>query len=750
MVGDKKYDAEKVIDGLFESILKLKSLDQTRLTSSPDHASLMEDYENVKYICSNKSGIPTISLVKSTAILKKIKSSVMDLFSITSSHYINAGTAGLIHFNVLLNAFIADINNTTIEELNTVYALFLHKGHKKDKTLDSSYRTISTCPLVAKGLDMYVRDLSLDKWNSIQASTQYQGEGSSHELAAIAVTEAIQHSRYSLAQPIFLLLVDAKSAFDGVVIPYLIRNFYLSGMEGDSVLYFDNRLSSRITYCEFDKTLAGPIHDEQGLEQGGVSSSDLYKIYNNELLAVAQKSELGVHMGGSLTLSAIGQADDTVLMSNDLTKLFLLFKLAQEYCEKFNVQLSPSKTKLLVISPPRKDTVVSFNPLYIDQKQIEFVEEAEHVGVLRASSGNLPNILQRIASFKSALGKVISCGLSRGHRSNPAASISILSIYGTPVLMSGLGSLVLSENEIGIIDQQYKRTIQGLLKIPVNSSPPTVYYIAGTLPATAILHLRLLSNFGMICRLPQDPLHQHARQVFLTSTFSPRSWFTKIRDLLNQYQLPHPLVLLQHPPSKESFKKQAKSKVLEYWHAKLRGEASFLLSVPYFHPQFMSLCSPHRLLTTAGSNPYEVAKARVQLQLLISQYRSAKQTRHWSFTNPQGLCTYPQCNANSSIESTDHILLHCPAYASTRHSLIQLSTTLRCPVSKSLVTSCLLSHSLKKIMQLLLDCSALPEVIAAAQLHGDEVYDDLFYFGRTWCFTVHRERKKRLCQWNFR
>ena len=80
----------------------------------------------------------------------------MDLYSITASHFKNAGSAGYIHFNVLLNAFISNINNTNIEELNSVYALFLHKGHNKEKTLDSSYRTISTCPLIAKGLDIYI------------------------------------------------------------------------------------------------------------------------------------------------------------------------------------------------------------------------------------------------------------------------------------------------------------------------------------------------------------------------------------------------------------------------------------------------------------------------------------------------------------------------------------------------------------------------------------------------------------------
>ena len=214
---------------------------------------------------------------------------------------------------------------------------------------------------MAKGLDLYVRDIFIDDWNSVQADTQYQGEGSSHELASLLITEVIQHSKYTSLMPIFLLFLDAESAFDKVVIPYLIRSFYMAGMEGHSALYMENRLASRITFCEFDKCAAGPIHDEQGLEQGGVSSSDSYKIYNNELLTVAQTSCLGVELSNSLTVSAVGQADDVALLSNNLGSLDLLFHLTKEYCTKYNVKLSSSKTKLMVISPPNKPSIVCYN-----------------------------------------------------------------------------------------------------------------------------------------------------------------------------------------------------------------------------------------------------------------------------------------------------------------------------------------------------------------------------------------------------
>ena len=105
-------------------------------------------------------------------------------------------------------------------------------------------------------------------------------------------------------------------------------------------------------------------------------------------------------MGPNLVLTGVGQADDTVLMSNDMQKLQLIFHLALQYCEKFNVKLSPSKTKLMRILPPKFEKI-SFN---IQDKEVEFVDQVEHVGVIRSTQGNMPNIMERITSFKKVLG----------------------------------------------------------------------------------------------------------------------------------------------------------------------------------------------------------------------------------------------------------------------------------------------------------------------------------------------------------
>ena len=82
----------------------------------------------------------------------------------------------------------------------------------------------------------------------------------------------------------------------------------------------------------------GPIHDQQGLEQGGVNSSDFYKIFGKEQLTTSQDSKLGIPLR-NVSVSSIGQADDTVLISNDLRSLQFLLMLTKNFCDKYQVKI---------------------------------------------------------------------------------------------------------------------------------------------------------------------------------------------------------------------------------------------------------------------------------------------------------------------------------------------------------------------------------------------------------------------------
>ena len=131
----------------------------------------------------------------------------------------------------------------------------------------------------------------------------------------------------------------------------MIRQLHLTSTTGHRLLYLDNRLKYCQTFLEWDKRVLGPIHDEVGLEQGGVSSGEHYVANRSENLEGAQDSNLGVpfHAAG-VTVAYIGVAHDVTLISHDIHFLKNLLQLTLDYCKKFHVIIAPEKTKLLCLS----------------------------------------------------------------------------------------------------------------------------------------------------------------------------------------------------------------------------------------------------------------------------------------------------------------------------------------------------------------------------------------------------------------
>ena len=262
--------------------------------------------------------------------------------------------------------------------------------------------------------------------------------------------------------------------------------------------------------------------------------------------------------------------------------------------------------------------------------------------------------MNRMTAHRKALAAHAFCGISRSQRVNPASSLKIERTYASPILMSGLASVILTRNEIDILNHHHLRTLCDLLRLYRKTPRSAILFLAGSLPASAILNLRQLGLFGMITRLKENILYQHAKAVLTVMNKKGKSWFLMIRDLCLKYELPHPLQLLEYPPSKETYKKLINAHVIDYWELQLRGEASLLSTLSNFHPEYMSLKNPHPLWTCAGSNPYEVSKATIQAKMLSGQYRTENFCRFLS-GNQLGTCLAPACGSPSP-ETINHLL----------------------------------------------------------------------------------------------
>ena len=334
---------------------------------------------------------------------------------------------------------------------------------------------------------------------------------------------------------------------------------------------------------------------------------------------------------------------------------------------------------------------------------------------------------------------VLSAGLARRHRGNPAAAVRVHSLYCTPVLFSGLASLVLNNAETKVIDSHYQNTLQNLQRLHQKTPRSVILFLAGSLPGEAILHIRQLTLFAMICHQPDDHLYSHAKYVLTSSSISAKSWFQQIRDLCLKYSLPHPLHLLENPPSRSVLKSRVKSSVTDYWEKLLTAEATELKSLSYLKPSQYNLKQPSLLWQAACGNSFECAKSLIIAKMISGRYRSEDLCKHWSSSNKLGLCLAPTCSGVAG--DLEHILVVCPALQEVRGRLTKLwlDRSTQSPALFQLLKMVLASPPQIQV-QFILDPTVFDGIKMLMELHGLPIIEYVLYLTQTYAYYIHREK----------
>ena len=296
-----------------------------------------------------------------------------------------------------------------------------------------------------------------------------------------------------------------------------------------------------------------------------------------------------------------------------------------------------------------------------------------------------------------------------------------------------------------MIDHHFQKTIQNLQKLHDKTPRSLVLLMAGCLPGEAILHIKQLTLFSMICHLPSDPLHLHGRAVLLSAPPSARSWFQQILTLCLKYSLGHPHQLLFHPPPKSIFKRKIKAAVINFWEDTLRQEASSLDSLHMFVPFNCNLQQPHPLWTTAGSNSFECHKSAVLARMISGRFRTEYLSRHWT-NNKQGHCQLDTCL--ETVGDLEHLLISCPALAPVRTRMREtiLTRTMKLIPLNAFILRILVSSPAIQL-QFFLEPLAFIEIVNLCDIYGQTVLDLVYYCVRTYVYYVHRQKQIMLGLW---
>ena len=204
--------------------------------------------------------------------------------------------------------------------------MFKNKGDRRES---QNYRGITITPVLTRLIEAVLKSRIKLKLLSQQNCLQRGFTENSSPMNCALIVEEFFRNNKDLNRPTYMVFMDAKSAFDVVVHPNLMRKLYKSGVHTHEWLAINSLHEESMTSVKWQGEMSPVFINQQGVRQGGVLSADLYKLFINDLLDRLEATGKGAKIG-NIDTSAPTCADDVTVLSNDPEGFQFLISLCKD------------------------------------------------------------------------------------------------------------------------------------------------------------------------------------------------------------------------------------------------------------------------------------------------------------------------------------------------------------------------------------------------------------------------------------
>ncbi|XP_053383682.1 uncharacterized protein LOC128549923 [Mercenaria mercenaria] len=182
---------------------------------------------------------------------------------------------------------------------------FKNKGEKSEAT---NFRGITVLPVIEKILETVIKNRVS---HYIQETQNCFQRGFAVDLSSV---EEVSRDAKGRSESIDIIFLDAIAAFDVVNHDLLLRRVYHAGTTDKHWSVLQSIHDGAKSVVKWSDSVSQSFHIQQGVRQGGVLSTDLYKPHVNPLLRRLEESSYGCTIG-EIRCNSSACADDITLNS---------------------------------------------------------------------------------------------------------------------------------------------------------------------------------------------------------------------------------------------------------------------------------------------------------------------------------------------------------------------------------------------------------------------------------------------------
>ncbi len=596
----------------------------------------------------------------------------------------------------------------------------------KDSSKPDSYRRITVSSNVGKVCERSIMAATKPILARSQSCLQMGfTEGCSPVHACLILTEAIAEARDQNETP-KITFMDASKAFDIVCHRGMLNTIANQGINGTLWNLYDSMYSGNSSAIKWKGSVSDTFIEGQGIRQGGLTSTELFKARSNPLLHRLE-AHPSTYKIGTISTGAIMVADDLALIARSTQEMQTLLDEAEIDASHERYIFSSSKTKTLDTSNHKRGKTDELPSLELNGERLGTSNMEAHLGVKRTNTHkNTETVAARINSARGAAYALMGAGLHGLNGLNPVAATKLYDIYVMPVLLNSLEALILTKGELQKLEDFYRATLKHLQHLPVATANPAVYLLLGVLPLEARIHKKVLTLFVNILQRAGSVEEQVIRRQLATKSMNSHSWTVMLRKIFQQYELPSVYEVLRQPPTKPEWKFRVNECVKNIWLRLLVEEASSMKTLRYLNVAACRIGKPHPVWTCYKTDPITTTKMAIHAKLLVERY-----PLYGGSARKRGCCTTCQL-CKEEEETLGHFLLRCPILQAVRNTkmmkLLSMIQYLVCTNQATLPTG----EPEDVLIKIILD----PSHLGVKQ----QTEETLFELGRNLCFDLHNRR----------
>ena len=493
----EKYDSKAFWKGLKDIISpkdnSLQSIDKSewvehfeKVLNEP--AARLSDTQFVEYV---KSSIAVLE--NTTAVNNSLNKSISDNEIAATIKDLKIGKAvfndnignealkhGYLYFKESLNLMLNKVFSSGVFPKSWADGMIIPLHKKGAKTDVNNFRgiVISSCVskvllrILTKRIDDFMSQNG--KWSIFQCGFKkdHRTEDNLFVLNTI-------HNKYvkGMNKDIYVAFIDFSKFFDKINRDMMMYKLLKYGINGSLYSIIKSLYSCTGYQVQIGDDLSPIFYGNNGLKQGCCLSPTLSSIYQNDMHDHFRSEECDPIQLGSLSLNSISWADDLIMISLSSNGLQNCLSRLERYCKKWGLEINELKTKCMVMSRRRGP----FDPVYINNAQLEYVNTMSYLGFHINRNGNIRATIEDRIAKASRVSHMVLQALRTNRNVSAKLTMNLFDKQIVPILLYGssIWAMPQSQNLFYLEEQpenhNTRAIVASMLRLVLNKDVPVEY-----------------------------------------------------------------------------------------------------------------------------------------------------------------------------------------------------------------------------------------------------------------------------------